>query len=122
MLKLSAWLAIAIAAPLGVGQLIRNWGEWDHWPFWGVDILAAVLLALAGFLALARGSVRFVAPAWGFALALYLSALLSHTYRLGNLETGPARDGVAMLAAIVGILSAVSLAGLILSLMSRSKT
>jgi hypothetical protein len=118
MSKLSAWLAIAVAVPLGAIQLWRNWGNWDHWGTWAVDELTAALLLAAAVLAL-RGNPRYLAPAWAFSTALYLSSLVARLYSLPLLpDTAYAAE--LQLTQLVGGLLAVSLVGLGLSFRERS--
>ena len=118
MWKLSAWLAIAVAAPLSVSQLARNWGNWEHWWTWGVDELVAALLVAAGIVALRGGSQRFLAPAWAFAVALYLTSFLQHQFTVQN-SSGDLQAKELQLTMIVAGLLAASLAGLALSLFER---
>ena len=117
MFRLSAWLAIAVAIPLATGQLWRNFDNLDRWPTWGVDILTAALLAGAGVLAL-RGAGRFLAPAWAFATALYLSSVASRVTSY-DLLPQEIRARELQLTWLVAGLLAVSLAGLLLSLRQR---
>ena len=39
MLRASARLALAFGTFLAVGELVRNWGDWQWWPFWVVDYI-----------------------------------------------------------------------------------
>ena len=117
MSRLSAWLAIAVGAPLGAIQLWRNWGNWDRWGTWAIDELAAALLLGAAVLAL-RGSPRYLAPAWAFSTALYLSSLVSRLYSLPLLpDTIHAAE--VRLTQLAGGLLAASLVGLVLSFRER---
>ena len=87
MMKLSAWLAVGVSIPLAVSQLVRNWDNMDRWWTWGVDELVAVLLAIAGVMVLRGRSSRFLAPAWSFATALYMSSLATHLFSLDHAPT-----------------------------------
>jgi len=118
MLKLSAWLAVGVSVPLAASQLVRNWDNWDRWWTWGVDELVAVLLAIAGVTALRGRSSRFVAPAWSFSTALYLSSLATHLF---TLQRTPAAIYAteSLLTTIIAGLLAVSLAGVVLALADR---
>jgi hypothetical protein len=55
--KSAAYLALAFGVFLAIAETARNWGNWQWWPFWLVDYVAATLLvAGVGFgLALASG-------------------------------------------------------------------
>ena len=49
------WFArasIAFAVLLAVGEAVRNWGDWQWWPFWLVDYITAGLLFFGGRYAL----------------------------------------------------------------------
>ena len=117
MSRLSAWLAVAVAVPLAVAQLWRNLDNLERWHTWGVDILTAVLLAAAGVLAL-RGSGRFLAPAWAFAVALYLSSLSTRVAALPILPADILAREQQLTGLVAGLL-VVSLAGLAMSLRER---
>jgi len=46
----AALLAIAFGLFLAVAEAVRNWGDWQWWPFWLVDYIAATLLVAGGVL------------------------------------------------------------------------
>jgi hypothetical protein len=109
--------AVAQLGKLGPLGHLRNWGNWDHWGTWAVDELTAALLLAAALLAL-RGNPRYLAPAWAFSTALYLSSLVTRLYSLPLLpDTIYASE--LRLTQLVGGLLAVSLAGLALGLRER---
>jgi len=115
-LKLSAIWALLVGLTLAGLEVRANWGDWQFWPFWVVDFVAAGLL-LAGFFAWWRGLAiarALLAAAWGFTLGM---AWMSLGF---NIEAGPdpARDarldGGYLL--LVATLVASAFAGLALSL------
>lgn len=64
MTKISAWLAMAFGLSLAVLEAVRNWGNWQWWPFWMVDYVAAGLLVAGGVLTLRRGVDRWLTSGW----------------------------------------------------------
>ena len=120
MTRLAAWLAIAVAIPLAAAQLYRNFDNWNRWPSWVIDEVAAAGLLVAGALALRQGQPRYLAPAWAFAFALYLSSVATRIHALPMMP--PEIYGAElMLTRIVSALAAVSFVGLALSLADRKK-
>lgn len=120
MLRISSWMAIVIGALLSIGQVVRNVDDFENWPNWGIDVLAGAILAYGGYRALKKRSDRSLAAAWAFAAGLFLSAFVSHYQALAK----AAPDGTyyaaeERLAAIVGALMAVSLAGVAMSLLGK---
>ena len=118
MLRMSAWLAVALGSVLAAGQLYRNWGNWEPWITWGVDVLGGLALVAAGALALRRADARYLPAAWGFTAGLYVSSLIGHSLRPRDVspELLAAHDARAL---IVTALMAVSLLGLASSLLVR---
>ena len=114
--RLSAWLAIAFGAAVAVAQIARNWDNLDHWPTWAIDELAAAVLIVSGVRALQGKPTRALMVGWSFACGLYLSGFASHAVRAQYFAGG------LLLAAIVGVMFAVSVAGLALILMDRKAT
>ena len=43
MTRASAWLAVGFGGFLALAELARNRGNWQWWPFWLVDFIAAAL-------------------------------------------------------------------------------
>jgi hypothetical protein len=119
MMKLSAWLAVGVSLLLAASQLVRNWDNLDRWWTWGVDELVAALLLAAGLMVLRGRSSRFLAPAWSFATALYLSSLATHVF---TLQGTPAAIHATerLLTTIIGGLLAVSLVGAFMALSDRA--
>lgn len=78
MIRLSAWLAVAFGLALAVLEAVRNWGDWQWWPFWVVDYVAATLLVVGGVLVLRRGPARWLTAGWGFACAMFWMSFFGH--------------------------------------------
>ena len=119
MQSASAWLALAFGAFLALAETVRNWGDWQWWPFWLVDFIAAGLL-LAGSTATLRqrprGSV-LLAGAWGFTSAMFYMSFWSHIESFeqpaeGNLPQGP-------LTLVIGILWGLTILGFALALAAK---
>lgn len=118
MLSFSARLALVFGLFLAVAETTRNWGNWQWWPFWLVDYIAAALLVASYRLVSrgARGAHAMLAGAWGFTTAMFYSSFWSHIESFdqpadGNLEQTP-------LTVIIGVLWAITIVGFVLSLWS----
>lgn len=122
MTMLSAWLSIGIGVLLGGAQLYRNWGHWDNWMGWGVDIFAALVMVVAGLLALRKRTTRLLPVGWAFGIGLYVSALINHLMVMLTVEPGPLYDAKQQLVMIISVLLVLLLAGLALVLFDRKKT
>jgi hypothetical protein len=82
--RFSARLALAFGLLLAVAEVARNWGDWQWWPFWLVDFVAAGLL-VAGALATLRHHPRgpvWLTGAWGFTSAMFYMSFWSHVASL----------------------------------------
>ena len=121
MTMLSAWLSIAVGLLLGVAQLYRNWGDWEHSLTWGVDVFAAGVMVAAGLLALRKRTTRLLPVGWAFGIGLYASALLNHLTVMLSVEPGVLYDAKRQLVMIISVLMVVLLAGLALVLFDRKK-
>lgn len=120
MLKISAWLAIVFGSALAVLEVVRNWGDWQWWPFWVVDYIAAGLLVVGGVLALRRGVERGLSAGWGFACAMFWMSFFGHYGDM--IETGAATSvREQRLTASIGVMFALTLVGLLLALAGRAR-
>jgi len=96
MSRWSSFPAMAFGVFLALAELARNWGNWQWWPFWLVDFIAAALLVAGSLLAM-RGHDRapqVLAGGWGFTSAMFYMSFWSHIEHLdqpadGNLSQTP---------------------------------
>jgi hypothetical protein len=123
MTRNSAFLALGFGLFLAIAEIVRNWGDWQAWPFWIVDFIAAGCLIWGGLRTLSQGSSRLLSAAWGFTVGIFWMSFFSHTEALseGATETyasGSVSEGVLTL--IVGAMLLAAIAGLMMSLSRRS--
>lgn len=118
MLKLSAWLAIAVGVSVAAAQILRNYDNWENWPSWMVDEAAAAILVVAGVAALRKRTTRLLPVGWAFAAGLYVSALINHAHVM-SLSSGALYVAEQRIVVIVAGLLALSLVGLALVLLDR---
>jgi hypothetical protein len=118
MIRISAWLAIAFGLTLAVLEAVRNWGDWQWWPFWVVDYVAATLLVVGGGIALRRGIFHWLAGGWGFACAMFWMSFFGHWEGLMK-AGGPVSDREHLLTTIIGAMFGLRILGLVLSLAGR---
>lgn len=102
-LLISAYMALLYGVGLGGFETLVNWGQWQWWPFWLVDYVAAALLLFGGFKTLKHPyyGAKLLCLGWGFTLGMLWMSLA------GNISNGidPARAArVANLYIIIYIL------------------
>ena len=120
MIRISAYLALAFGVFLFIGEVVRNWGDWQWWPFWVVDYIGASLLIFGGQRALNTGTVRWLSGGWGFTAAMFWMSFFSHVenLRLQGPETnGPIEE--TRLTTIIGVMLALALLGLLMALLGK---
>ena len=118
MIRISAWLAIGFGLLLGVLEAVRNWGEWQWWPLWVVDYLGAIMLVAGGLLALRGFAERWLSAGWGFACAMFWMSFFGH---LEGVLQGGVTLRESRLTQIIGAMFAITVAGLIFSLLGRQR-
>lgn len=122
MIRISACLAIAFGIFLFIGEVARNWGDWQWWPFWLVDFIAASLLIYGGVSALKAWSLRWLSGGWGFTAAMFWMSFFNH---VDNLRTqrfehnGPIDE--SRLTTIIGVMLVVALIGFVLALIGQRR-
>lgn len=112
MIRISAFLAIAFGVFLAIAEAVRNWGDWQWWPYWLVDYIAVALLIFGAQRALKTGTVRWLAGAWGWTAGTFYSSFFSHIERIsagaedrvGNIDEQP-------LTIIIGVMLGISILG-----------
>jgi len=83
-LVISAFLAIIYGLGLASFETYVNWGQWQWWPFWLVDYVAAALLIFSGLATLKRRiyGPKLLGSDWGFTLGMMWMSLA------GNISDG----------------------------------
>ena len=115
----SAYLAIIYGISLVCFETFVNWGQWQWWPYWLVDYIAAALLILGGLATRGRRlyGPKLLSAAWGFTLGMMWMSLAA------NISEGTDPDRAARVAGLYIILIVLSMSicllGLILSLSGR---
>ncbi|MEO0882213.1 MAG: hypothetical protein AAFY34_05730 [Pseudomonadota bacterium] len=120
MIRVSAYLALAFAAFLAIGEVARNWGDWQWAPFWIVDYIAAGLLAFGSWRYFTQTGVRWLTGAWGFSAAMFYMSFFSHLENLrltADGHTGPIEE--SRLTMIIGVLMVIVFVGFVLSLFGK---
>lgn len=120
MIRTSAFLAIAFGVFLAIAEIVRNWGNWQPWPFWLVDFIAAGALLWGGRRTLKQGSSRLLSAAWGFTAGIFWMSFFSHAETLNNgaekIYAGGAVNE-SLLTLIIGAMLLLAIAGLVMSLL-----
>ena len=118
---LSSYLALIYGSCLIIFETIVNWGQWQWWPFWLVDYVAAIILILGGLATLKYrdyGS-QLLSAGWGFTFAMMWMSLAS------NLADGTDPERAARVAglyvSLILLSITVSLVGLFLALTGTQK-
>ena len=122
MTRVAARLAIGFAVFLAVAEVVRNWGDWGYWPFWLVDYLSVALLLYGARQALRPFPWRRTAPlagAWGFTCAMFYMSFFLHLARLHAPDHGPIES--RSLTVGIGVLFAIAVVGLLLSLAATDR-
>lgn len=119
--KISGFLAIVTGVVLALVETWLNWGDWQWWPYFVVDYLAAALLLIGGYRTLRKmsGGLRLLSGAWGFTAGMIWIAFFI------TIEQQAARsdftDSVSpqSLVLLMGLLLVVSLAGLAMTVLHK---
>ncbi|HAY06084.1 MAG TPA: hypothetical protein PKV67_03725 [Hyphomonas sp.] len=123
MIRRSAFMALGFGVFLAIAEIVRNWGDWQPWPFWIVDFIAAGALIWGGVRTLSQGSSRLLSAAWGFTVGIFWMSFFSHAQNLDaevqeTYAGGSVNEGVLTL--IIGAMLVFAIAGLIMSLTRRT--
>ena len=122
MITFSARTAIGFGCFLAIAEIVRNWGDWEWWPWWVVDYIAVALLLYGGRLALpgrARRSAAALCGGWGFACAMFYGSFFGHLETLNEKGTGPIESHT--LTAVIGVLFAITILGLVLAIVGSQR-
>jgi hypothetical protein len=119
MIGISALMALVFGVVLAVGEVARNWGHWQPWPFWMIDFITAGTLIWGGLRTIRQGSSRMLSAAWGLAVGIFWMSFFSHSdaWNTGAPGSGSAQEGQLIL--VIGAMLLVAIVGLILSLTRR---
>lgn len=113
--KINRILAFLFATGLGIGETIINWGHWQYAPLWIVDYVIVIWLLVGAFKKVNAASV--LKSAWAFAFGVMYMALA--------VVTDPANQEMmktpAILKFLIGLLAALSLAGVALSFWPQAR-
>lgn len=121
MIRLSAWLAIAVGLAVAVAQFYRNASNWENWSTWMIDEFAAAVLIVAGLLALRKQTTRLLPVGWSFAVGLYAAGSISHWNAL-KVTSGEVYASEYRLAILLAVIEVVALVGLGMVLLSKRPT
>jgi uncharacterized membrane protein YadS len=119
MIKASARMAIGFGIFLAIAEVVRNWGDWQPWPWWVVDYIAVALLLYGGRVALRDRSAAPLCAGWGFTCAMFWMSFFSHLESLNEKGTGPIESHT--LTTVIGVLFAITIVGLALSLVGSQR-
>lgn len=92
LIKTLGVLAIVSGVLLFAGEILRNWGDWQWWPFWLVDFIAAALLIIGGYyaaLAKQHRNLALVSGAYGFSTAMTYMSFFGHLKSSSQTTNGP---------------------------------
>jgi hypothetical protein len=126
----AAWLALGFGTFLAVAEAVRNSGEVQWWPFWVVDYIAVGLLLWGAAAVLWRPSERglpILSAGWGFACAMFYMSFFGHVAEVIGEGAEVARTNAQsavdepMLTIIIGVLFAVTVVGLVMSLLAEGR-
>jgi len=102
-------------------ETLVNWGQWQWWPFWLIDYVAAALLFFGGLAVLKQRAygLKLLSVGWGFTIGMMWMSLAV------NIADGTDPDRAARVAGLYVILiifsMIISLIGLLLALTDNTK-
>jgi hypothetical protein len=116
-MKLLRWISIFGALMLMFGELYRSWGTGRPLPFVLDDMFAGMLMLWAVHMTRRPSAVgrRFLAAAWGVAAGMLYGSFFGKL--IDPVDSVPGNFSIGFLTAIVGFAFAVSIIGLIASIM-----
>jgi peptidoglycan/LPS O-acetylase OafA/YrhL len=121
MLRAASILALVFGSFLTVAEIARNHGNWQWWPFWLVDFVAAGLLIAGAWLALRKrpSGSAVLCGAWGFTTCMFYMSFWSHVEHIDETAEGNFAQGPLTVA--IGILWGISIVGFVLALGSARR-
>jgi len=114
--NISAYMAIFFGITLAILEAVRNWDDWQWWPYWLIDYIMASLLISGGYLALknTRNSGHILSCAWGVSFGAFYASFWSHVANFNNEAHGNINQ--APLTYLIGFGLGGCVVGFILSL------
>jgi hypothetical protein len=108
-------------AVLAIAETWLNWGDWQPWPFFVVDYLAAAMLVLGGLRTLRKqkGGLRLLAGGWGFTAGMAWMAFFLTWQQAGTGSKFTDTVTPDALLALIGALLLASLAGLAFAVLHK---
>jgi hypothetical protein len=121
--RFSAILALVVGTALALAETWLNWGDWQPWPFFVVDYLAAALLIVGGVRTLRgmSGGLRLLSGAWGFTAGMAWMAFFLTLQQNGAGSDFTDTVTPTILIALIGALLGTSLVGLALTVLHKEK-
>lgn len=122
MLHATAILALLFGAFLALAEVARNWGDWQWWPFWLVDFIAAGLLLAGSCRALRKrpGAGPLLCGAWGFTTAMFYGSFWSHVQQIEEVAEGNFAQGPLTVA--IGVMWGITIVGFAMALTATRRS
>jgi|CXWL01.1.fsa_nt_gi hypothetical protein len=114
-LKIAVWLGITTGTVLAVAETLINWGNWQWWPLWLIDYVAATGMIAGGLMARRGRAQGQMVLASGFAFTFAMSWMVIAWIHENGFEPASERG---LFLGLVGALLASSVLGLFLTLLS----
>ena len=116
-MKLLRIISIIGALLLMAGEAYRSWGAGRPVAFWMDDMLAGALLIAAAILVghPTRARRSFLSAAWGVSVGMLYGSFFGKVFDPANAT--PGNFSLGLLTALVGVAFAISIAGLIASIL-----
>lgn len=122
-IKLAAYIAIGTGAILALVETLLNWGNWQWWPWFVVDYVAAILLIVGGLecrkQAVHPQARALLAAGWAFTFGMsWMSLAGNYESYMQNieLERHARAGGMEAYVWLVGLGVVTSLIGLLLTI------
>lgn len=119
--RISAFLAVFTGAALALAETWLNWGDWQPWPFFVVDYLAAAMLLLGGARTLRKqkGGLRLLSGGWGFTAGMAWMAFFLTWQQAGAGSSFTDTVTPNTLLTLIGALLVASLGGLAFAVLHK---
>src|SRR5687768_7732618 len=121
-MRFSRTLAVVLGVLVPVAETVRRWSTWQQAPMSLFDDYILAALVLYGAWLAGRDFRRgqcFLAAAWGVVCGVGYGSIMGQIQRLQSGEPDPAPISAFSVAVIKGVLFALSLSALIMTLRAR---